>query len=132
MTDSDQTVKSAIGILKQWRDNASGLPWSMGDEAPWDYNEVNVACEEGEGDVTDYISIHDAQLIVGVSGNLGLLRGLIELLEAELAESGVCHCGGDVANHTGWDNHSPVDTGVPENPLVRAIAEAIVYAEKSI
>lgn len=28
-------------------------------------------------------------------------------------ESGVCHCGANMNDHTGWDNHSPVDMGYP-------------------
>lgn len=28
-------------------------------------------------------------------------------------ESGVCHCGADMDDHSGYDNHSPVDMGFP-------------------
>lgn len=62
-----EELQAAHKRLSELREAAFPGPWSRGDRAPagWGRDDLNtVACENGGGEVTDYIDVTNVDLIV--------------------------------------------------------------------
>lgn len=57
-----------------------------------------------------------------------LLRRVLTMMNNCTIESGVCHCGTAMNDHTGYDGHSAVDEGVSFAEKLREDIEEVLNA----
>lgn len=57
-----------------------------------------------------------------------LLRRVLTMMDNCVIESGVCHCGNLMKDHSGYDGHSPVDEGASFGQQLREDIEEVLDA----